>query len=208
MKYLRIAVLSSVPIISCDNPAPRPQPPPPVAAPAAPEGPPLPPVAPGQYVNHIGNPAAGSWGPDGQWQWKDPQSSEASDTWKYLAAAGAGAAGGAALSYMLSRRHFEKKHPSGTWTRAANVHDEHTYRDRRGNPISREEYERRRAQSERDRAAHRARVQSSQQQYRDKKGKFISKEEWQRRQTQSTRDKARHRSSPARTSSSRSRRRR
>lgn len=236
MEKLRYYGLTIVPFIfqaiACNDP---PQPPPtitaPMAAPAAPApvppgAPPLGlgPVAPGQYVNHVGNPAAGSWGPDGQWVWKDPESKEANDTWKFLAAAGAGAAGGAALSYMLSKRHFEQKHPGGTWTRESNVHDEHNYRDRRGNPISAAEYERRRAQSERDRAAHRARVQAAQQsgkkapgvfsesqsatQYRDKKGKFISKQEFERRQAQSARDKSRHRSRPrSRNINRRSRRR-
>jgi hypothetical protein len=193
-------------VFGCHAEKPRPPPTPPPAAPAAPAAPgvpPLPPVQPGQYTNHVGNPAAGSWGPDGQWQWKDPQSPEADSTWKFLAAAGAGAAGGAALSYMLSKRHFEQKHPGGTWTREANLHDEQTYRDRRGNPISRDEYERRRAQSERDRAAYRARTASQPQQsdtartartgqYRDKQGRFISKQEFERRQAQSARDKSRH----------------
>lgn len=224
-------ILQAIQAIACNDP---PQPSPtitaPMAAPAAPAqvppgAPPLGPVAPGQYVNHVGNPAAGSWGPDGQWQWKDPESKEANDTWKFLAAAGAGAAGGAALSYMLSKRHFEQRNPSGTWQRESNVHDEHNYRDRRGNPISAAEYDRRRAQSERDRAAHRARVQAAQQsgkkapgvfsgsqsatQYRDKKGKFISKQEFERRQAQSARDKSRHRSqSRSRNNNRQSRRRR
>lgn len=216
--------------IACNDP-PRPSPTitAPMAAPAAPAqvppgAPPLGPVAPGQYVNHVGNPAAGSWGPDGQWQWKDPESKEANDTWKFLAAAGAGAAGGAALSYMLSKNYFERKHPSGTWQRESNIHDEHNYRDRHGKAISAAEYERRRAQSERDRAAHRARVQAAQQsgkkapgvfsgsqpsQYRDKKGRFISKQEFERRQAQSARDKSRHRSqSRSRNNNRQSRRRR
>jgi len=170
-------------------------PPAPTPAPLAPTVPPqptpeaLPPVAPGQYVNHVGNPVAGHWGPDGQWVWKDPESKEANDTWKYLAAAGAGAAGGAAISYMLSKKHFEQKNPEGSWRREANIHDEHTYRDKYGKPISAAEYERRRAQSEKDKATHRA----ASQQYRDKKGRFISREEYERRKAQSAHDKARQR---------------
>ena len=191
----------------------------PIPAPVAPSVPPqptpetLPPVAPGQYVNHVGNPAAGHWGPDGQWVWKNPESPEANDTWKFLAAAGAGAAGGAAITYMLSKKHFEQRHGEGaTWTRTANVHDEHTYRDKRGAPISAVEYERRKAQSERDKAAHRARQEAARgtrndgslsTTYRDKRGNVISKEEHERRKAQSERDKAR---SQSRRSSSRRRR--
>lgn len=132
---------------------PLPAPTTPVASPVTtPEGPPLPPVQPGTYVNHIGNPAHGHWGPDGQWVWKQPESPEANETWKFLAAAGAGAAGGAALSMLMSKRHFETRNPDGQWRPENNSHTEMNYRDKRGNPISREEFERRKAQSERDRA--------------------------------------------------------
>lgn len=145
-----------------EEPRPAPVQPPlmPVAAPPSPvtspveqpQTPPLPPVAPGSYTNHIGNPEHGHWGPDGQWVWRNPESKEASDTWKFLAAAGAGAAGGAALSMLLSKRHFDTRNPDGQWRPENNRHDEHNYRDKNGAPISREEYERRKAQSERDRA--------------------------------------------------------
>lgn len=203
MKSLAIPIF--VLSLACDSP--KPPPPPTVQAPVpAPQAPgPVGPMAnmgptpPGSYVNHVGNPAVGSWGPDGQWKFHNPEGPEANDTWKYLAAAGAGAAGGAAISYMLSKRHFEQKNPGGTWVRAANVNDVNSYRDKNGVPISREEYERRRAQSERDKAAHRARLEAQRQQaakptpYRDKHGKFITKEEHERRQRQSTRDKARAR---------------
>lgn len=161
----------------CEKEEPRPAPaqPPfmPVAAPTTPATTPattpvaaqpqqLPPVAPGSYTNHIGNPAYGHWGPDGQWVWKNPESEEANDTWKFLAAAGAGAAGGAALSMLMSKKHFEQRNPDGQWRPENNRHDEHSYRDRRGNPISKEEYERRKAQSERDKARHREQQRAAQ----------------------------------------------
>ena len=140
----------------------------PVAAPTTPVTTPatspvpeqLPPVPPGSYTNHIGNPAHGSWGPDGQWVWKNPQSEEANDTWKYWAAAGAGAAGGAALSMLMSKKHFETRNPDGQWRPENNVNDVQGYRDRKGVPISREEYERRKAQSDRDKARHRQRLEA------------------------------------------------
>lgn len=161
------------------------------AAPAPVVQQPLGPVPPGNYTNHIGNPAAGQWGPDGQWQWKDPKSPEADSTWKYLAAAGAGAAAGGLATYMLSRRHFEKQNPNG-WNQQAATRQVASYVDRRGNPISKEEYERRRAQSERDKARYREQqAAQKQQQYRDKQGRFISKQEYERRQAQSARDRSR-----------------
>lgn len=206
MKSLTIFI--SVLFWACDSPQAPPAPATPIAAPVPQTPAPAPapgpeqlgPVPPGSYVNHVGNPAVGSWGPNGQWQFHHPQSPEADSTWKYLAAAGVGAAGGAAISHMLTKKAFEEKHPTGKWTPAAATTEVATYRDKRGQPISREEYERRRAQSERDKAAHRARLeaqQKPQQQgsspYRDKQGRFISKEEYERRQRQSSRDKAKSR---------------
>jgi hypothetical protein len=177
---------------------------------AQPGQPPLGPVPPGNYVNHVGNPAAGQWGPDGQWQWKDPKSPEADSTWKYLAAAGAGAAAGGLISHMLTRKQFEQQNPKG-WTAQANTREVSTYTDRRGNPISKDEYERRRAQSERDRQRWQQRQAQQQQpqQYRDKNGRFISKQEYERRKAQSARDRQRKpRAAPKTQPRSRSRRRR
>jgi hypothetical protein len=162
-----------------------------VPAPPAPQPPPAGPVAPGNYTNHVGNQAAGQWGPDGQWQWHNPQSPEADSTWKYLAAAAGGAAVGGLASYMLTRKQFEQQNPKG-WSAASNTREVSTYMDRRGNPISKDEYERRRAQSERDKARHREQQaqRQKQQQYRDKQGRFISKQEYDRRQQQAARDRA------------------
>ena len=218
---MRITTICIVALASaCSTPAPQPPPQPPAVAPA----PPLGPVAPGQYTNHVGNPAAGQWGPDGQWQWHNPQSPEADSTMKYLAAAGVGAAAGGLATYMLTRKQFEKQNPNG-WKAETSTRQVTTYVDKRGNPISKEEYERRRAQSDRDRQryyeqkqAQQAVQQKQQQQYRDKNGRFISKEEYERRQQQSERDRQRYqqqkqqtKTSSKRTSSpsrSRSRRRR
>lgn len=194
--------------LNCTPEQPPAPPPPPPAAP-------LGPVAPGNYTNHVGNPAAGQWGPDGQWQWHNPQSPEADSTMKYLAAAGVGAAAGGLATYMLTRKQFEKQNPSG-WSAAANTREVKTYVDKRGNPISKEEYERRRAQSERDKQRYQQQKQQQQQQakpqqYRDKNGKFISKQEHERRQAQSERDKQRYqqqKQTPKRSSRSRSRSRR
>lgn len=199
---MRFIVVAMLVLSACKEEQPVPRPGPPQVwlpgsptAPAAPTepqaGPPLPPVEPGSYVNHVGNPQAGHWGPDGQWVWNNPESKEANDTWKYLAAAGAGAAGGAAISYMLSKKHFEQRNPGGQWRQDNNVNDVASYRDRRGNVISKEEFERRRAQSERDRKQYWEQQKASNTQYRDKKGRFISKEEWERRQQQSAADRQR-----------------
>ena len=222
MKIAPVCIASLV--LGCSPSPPTPPPPqmPVVAqpAPSVPAQPPLGPVAPGQYTNHVGNPAAGQWGPDGQWQWKDPNSEEANSTWKYLAAAGAGAAVGGLASYMLTRKQFEKENPKG-WSAESSTRQVSTYTDKRGNPISKDEYERRRAQSERDRARYheqkraqqsqQAQQQKQQQQYRDKHGRFISKQEYERRQAQSARDKQRQQPKPSKPSTpkrSRSRRRR
>lgn len=157
---MRLVVLSVV-LTSCSAPPPQPSQPiyiqsaPPAAMPmpvmgapaaAMPTGP----AAPGQYVNHVGNPAAGQWAPDGTWRWHDPASKEASSTMGYLAAAGLGAAGGAALSYYFTKRHFEQHNPTG-WSATANTREVRTHVDRHGKPISADEYRRRREQSERDR---------------------------------------------------------
>jgi hypothetical protein len=104
-------------------------------------------VAPGEHTNHIGNPAAGSWDQNGQWQWNNPESKEADSTMSYLAAAGAGAAGGALLSHFFTRKHFEERNPQG-WQAENNQRTVTTYLDKRGQPISEEEYKRRQVQSE------------------------------------------------------------
>ena len=106
-------------------------------------------VAPGQYTNHVGNPAAGKWGADGQWQWHNPSSPEADSTAKYLLAAGLGVAGGAAVAHLMTRKAFEERHPGG-WSREASTREVKTYVDKRGRAISETEYYRRKAQSERD----------------------------------------------------------
>lgn len=129
-------------------------------------------VVPGSYVNHIGNPQAGRWDGNGQWQWNDPQSSEASSTMSYLMAAGVGALGGAALSHYMTKQAFEERNPGG-WSRSANTRDVKTYIDKRGNPISETEYRRRRLQSERDRA--RAKAAASKPAPRAVKVKAVSK---------------------------------
>lgn len=153
----------------------------------APAAMPVGPVAPGNYTNHIGNPQAGYWNQQGQWQWHDPNSKQASSTMGYLAAAGAGAAGGALLSHYFTKRHFQEQNPQGWRPQERAVT---TYMDRRGNPISEAEYRRRREQSERDRRRHlEQKVAAPQQQYRDKNGRFISKQEYDRRQQQSARDR-------------------
>lgn len=176
---MRSVIVAALILSACnEEPKPAIQAPPTPAAAAPPVGPTMGPVAPGSYVNHVGNPAAGQWGPDGQWVWNNPESKEANDTWKYLAAAGAGAAGGAALSYMMSKKYFETRNPGGQWSRDNNVNDVQSYRDKRGRPISKEEYERRKAQSERDKQRHREqqRQLQAQQQPRDAQGRFIPKD--------------------------------
>lgn len=120
------------------------------AEPKPAEGVTLPAVPPGTYVSHIGDPKAGQWGPDGQWRWNDPESTEAKSTLSYLAAAGVGAAGGAALTYLMTRRNFEQAHPTG-WNAADNQRTITTFVDHNGSSISEAEYLRRREQSERDR---------------------------------------------------------
>ena len=81
---------------------------------------------------------------------------------KYLAAAGVGAAGGALLSHYMTKRSFEERNPGGQWSEAQSTREVKTYIDRKGNPISEDEYRRRRAQSERDKARHRSAVAQSQ----------------------------------------------
>jgi len=143
--------------IACSETKPPPttvvvQAPPQPAAPAAPAAAAMPigPAAPGQYTNHIGNPQTGHWDQQGQWQWNDPKSKEASSTLGYLAAAGAGAAGGAALAYLYTKKNFEKQNPTG-WSEQSQQKTVSTYLDKRGQPISEAEYRRRREQSDRDR---------------------------------------------------------
>jgi hypothetical protein len=143
MRYRGVAI--ALAIAGCSDPQPIV-----VQQPAPKVEIPVQPAPPGQHTNHIGNPQAGSWGPDGQWRWKDPESKEATSTLNYLAAAGLGAAGGAALSYYFTKQHFEKQNPGG-WSPQAQTITTATYTDKRGNPISEAEYRRRREQSERDR---------------------------------------------------------
>ena len=155
MRYGSLVLILALLTQGCDR-APPPQPPPAMG-----------PVPPGQYVNHVGNPAAGYWGPGGNWQWHNPEGQYANETWKYLAAAGLAA--GAATYF--TKRHFERKY-GGTWRSEPYVLDHYT--DHRGQRISETEY-----QSRRDRKV-----------YIDRKGKEISEAEYLRRREQSARDRA------------------
>ncbi len=135
--------------------------------PMMPVGRALGPVAPGSYVNHIGNPMVGYWGQGGDWRWHDRSGVYANETWNYLAAAGL--AGGASMYF--TRRYFDRKY-GGSWQRSPYVIDHYT--DYRGNTISKAQYQTRRNTKV----------------YVDRKGKEISKAEYTRRRDQSKRDRA------------------
>lgn len=145
---------------------------------AAPQAQAVGPVAPGQYVNHIGNPAAGYWGPQGQWQWHNPQGAEANNTWKYLAVAGL--TGGA--TYLFTKAHYDREHRGRAWSQDRFAINNDSYLDHRGTEITRDQYMKRRNNPT----------------YIDRRGKTISAAEFHRRRAQSRRDKARHQERRAR----------
>lgn len=106
------------------------------------------PVPPGDYTNYYGNEKYGSWQPDGSFQFNDPTSSWATETNMFLLGAGLGGLAGYMATKSASRSEWKKTYPTGYIPQTRKVQ---TYSDKKGNPISRNEYQKRLAQSNKDR---------------------------------------------------------
>lgn len=106
------------------------------------------PVQPGNYTNYYGDERYGQWKPDGTFQFNDPTSSWASETNAFLIGAGLGGLAGYIASKAATRGEWKKTYPTGYKPTTRKVE---TYIDKKGNPISKNEYQKRLAQSNKDR---------------------------------------------------------
>lgn len=102
------------------------------------------PMQPGSYTNYYGDPRYGYWDTDGVFRFNDPYSSYATSTNSYLLAAGLGSL----ATYAVTKSMWSKKHPSG-YKEVSITSDK--YYDKKGKPISKTEYLRRKEQSLKDR---------------------------------------------------------
>ena len=105
-------------------------------------------VAPGQYTNYYGDERYGQWQPDGTFQFNDPTSSWADSTNAFLLGAGLGGLAGYMATKAAHRGEWKKSYPNGYTPK---TYTAKTYLDKSGKAISKSEYERRIAQSNKDR---------------------------------------------------------
>ncbi|QDH46750.1 putative coil containing protein [Aeromonas phage LAh_8] len=105
-------------------------------------------VAPGQYTNYYGDERYGQWKQDGTFQFNDPTSSWAESTNAFLLGAGLGGLAGYMATKAASRGEWKKSYPNGYTPK---TYTTKTYMDKSGKTISKSEYERRVAQSNKDR---------------------------------------------------------
>lgn len=105
-------------------------------------------VAPGQYTNYYGDERYGQWKQDGTFQFNDPTSNWAESTNAFLLGAGLGGLAGYMATKAASHGEWKKSYPNGYTPK---TYTAKTYMDKSGKPISKAEYERRIAQSNKDR---------------------------------------------------------
>ncbi len=108
------------------------------------------PVSAGTHQNYYGDPAYGSWS-DGQYHFNDPYGSQASSTNAFLLGAGVGGLTAYLATKAASRSSWERENPKGY---QPETNTTKTALDKKGNPISQKEYDRRKAQSAKDKAAY------------------------------------------------------
>ncbi len=105
------------------------------------------PTRPGSYTNYYGNPQHGYWDEDGDYQFYDPYSHEASSTNSFLLGAGLGGL----VGYQMSKSKWQKNNPKGWVSKSRNVD---RIIDKNGKTITKAEADRRAAQSRKDKAKH------------------------------------------------------
>lgn len=108
------------------------------------------PVAPGNYTNYYGSPDHGTWDSSGNYHFRDPNSSYATQTNAFLLGAGLGGLAAYALTKNANRSSWVTSNPNGY---RPEVRTTTKYIGKGGREISRSEYDKRAAQSAKDKAA-------------------------------------------------------
>ena len=108
------------------------------------------PVAPGNYTNYYGSPDHGTWDSSGNYHFRDPNSSYATQTNAFLLGAGLGGLAAYALTKNANRSSWVTSNPNGY---RPEVRTTTKYIGKGGKEISRSEYDKRAAQSAKDKAA-------------------------------------------------------
>lgn len=110
------------------------------------------PVQPNRdYVDYYGNENHGYWDNQGIYRFNDPYSSYAQSTNSYLLAAGFGGLAGYVTAKAATRSNWQSQHTNGWQSRSTSSTK---YIGKGGKEISKSEFDRRKAQSEKDRKAH------------------------------------------------------
>jgi len=114
------------------------------------------PTSPGSYTNYYGSPEHGHW-QGGQYHFHDPYGHAASSTNSFLLGAGIGGLAAYMLTKDSNRDSWTRNNPSGFTEKKYEVKK---YIGKGGKEISQAEYDRRKAQSEKDKAKHKQRMEA------------------------------------------------
>ncbi len=106
------------------------------------------------YTNHYGNPQHGSWN-NGQYSFHNPNGVYAMQTDSFLLGAGVGGLAAYALTSASSRESFNRDNPNGFKARSKSYNKP---RGKDGKILSKAEAKKRKAQSIRDKRAHKAKL--------------------------------------------------
>ena len=131
------------------------------------------PVSPGEYQNHYGNPQHGSWDSQGRYNFHNPTGPFASSTNAFLLGAGAGGLAAYMLTKKSNRSSWNSSNPNG-YTKK--VHSQKTYLSKSGKTISKTEFYKRKAQSDKAKASNKAKAKKAKQVKALKKQKAIATE--------------------------------
>lgn len=113
------------------------------------------PSAPGEYTNYYGSPQHGSWGSDGQYRFHNPHGQYASSTNSFLLGAAAGGLAAYMLTKNANRSNWSQSNPNGYQPK---TRTNTKYIGKGGKEISKAEYQKRKAQSKKAKAANKAKA--------------------------------------------------
>lgn len=143
-------------------------------------------MTPGVNTNYYGSPQHGYW-QGGSYHFNDPHSAAARSTEAFLVGAGMGSLAAYAATKAAQKSNWEKSNPKG-W--------EPEYRDKKGNVISKQEFDRRKQQSQKDKQkAQKAKHEQAKAKEAQRRKEQSERDKAKHRQEQSARDKAKHQAS-------------